>query len=194
MSADLEAALAFVTTRIEEEAVKSGEPLSADERLLLQYLPKHLTTPVISPDTDNPVLLPRNLTYERLCALAKTANRSDVMLNLGSARRWEFAAAVLRLNRHPMRWLLDWAGVKVEKPWWDKWLLLFAALLFIAVIIVAMVLAGDEPWSSAKWVALGVVYVLALTLMYFGSRSVENWQLKRRIDKCRAVGNSDIAV
>jgi hypothetical protein len=191
MNTDLDAALAFVAARIEEEAVKLGEPLTADERFLLQDLPKHSSIPLIPPDVNNPVLVPRNLAYEKLCALAKSANRTDEMYNLASAQRWEFAAAVSKLNRHPMAWLLDWAGVKVQKPWWDKWLLLFSALLFIAAIIAPTVLAGDEPWSSAEWVALGFIYVGALTLMYFGARSVENWQLRQTIERCRAASFVD---
>jgi len=40
-TADLCAALGFVVGRIEEEAMRSGEPLSGEERLLLNDLPKH---------------------------------------------------------------------------------------------------------------------------------------------------------
>jgi hypothetical protein len=39
-TADLDAALRFVIGRIEEEANQSGKPLSDEERLLLNNLPK----------------------------------------------------------------------------------------------------------------------------------------------------------
>jgi hypothetical protein len=97
-----------------------------------------------------PVMVFRDTAYQRLCATARAAHRNDIRLIPAPALDWEFAAAVSKLNRHPMAWLLDWAGVKIRKPWWDKWLLLFAALLFIAILVVPIVLAGDEPWSSAR--------------------------------------------
>jgi hypothetical protein len=189
MNEDLDAALAFVTARIEEEAVQSGEPLSPEERFLLQYLPKHSAMP-LSPDAETPALLPRDLAYDKLCALAKSSNRSDVARDAGSAKNWEFSAAVSKLNRHPMAWLLDWAGVKVRKPWWDDWLLLFAALLFIAIGIVPLVLAGDEPWSPTRWIIMGSGYIVTLLLMYFGSRRIEEWQLRQTIERCRANSNT----
>lgn len=38
-TADLESALRFVIRRIEEQATRSGEPLSEEQRMLLNYLP-----------------------------------------------------------------------------------------------------------------------------------------------------------
>jgi len=189
MNEDLDAALAFVTARIEEEAVQSGEPLSPEERFLLQYLPEHSAMPLL-PDAETPALLPRDFAYEKLCALAKSSNRRDVARNPGSSNNWEFAVAVSKLNRHPMAWLLDWAGVNVRKPWWDDWLLLFVALLFVAVGILPLVLAGDEPRSSTRWVIVALGYIVPLVLMYFGSRWIELWQLKQTIERCRATSNT----
>jgi hypothetical protein len=181
---DLDTALAFVARRIEEEATQSGEPLSDDERLLLHYLPKHSVLPL--PDLEYPMILPRDIAYERLCALGKAAYLSDLLRNPELALDWEFAAAVSKLNRHPMSWLLHWAGVKERKPWWDQWALLTAALLFIAFTAVPMVLAGAEPWTPLRWTAAGTGYVAAIALMYFASRRIEEWQLKRTIERCRS--------
>ena len=45
MSADLETALTFVIERIEEEAERSGAPLSDNERNLLRQLPTEPANP-----------------------------------------------------------------------------------------------------------------------------------------------------
>jgi hypothetical protein len=180
---DLDAALEFVTRRIEQEAGQSGDPLSDDQLGLLRYLPRHNVLP---PDPEYPMLLPRDIAYERLCALAKSAHRSDLQIHPKAALDWEFAAAVTKLNRHPMSWLLHWAEVKEHKPWWDQWALLAAALLFIILTVAPMVLAGDEPWTPLRWTTMGAGYLLALTLAYLASRRMENWQLRRTIERCRS--------
>jgi len=99
-TADLNKALGFAIGRIEEEATRSGEPLSDEQRLLLHHLPKDSALPqVYFPDAEFPaVLLPRDTAYERLCALAKAAHHIDLRLNPASAIDWEFAAAVSKLN------------------------------------------------------------------------------------------------
>ena len=112
--ADLEASLAFVIGRIEEEARRSGEPPSDEERSLLNDLPTHSVVPMGNgSDPESPTVpVPRDTVFERLCALARDACNSDVRLAPTSALDWEFAAAVSKLNHHPMSWLLHWAGVK----------------------------------------------------------------------------------
>jgi hypothetical protein len=105
-TADLDAALRFVIRRIEEEANRSGKPLSDEERLLLDNLPK---APPLFQNSGGieefpPVVVPRDVTYERLCALAKSAHQSDRTVN-AEAGSWEFAAAVSKLRRHPISWL-----------------------------------------------------------------------------------------
>lgn len=186
---DLDTALAFVTKRIEEEAMQSGSPLSDDERVLLHDLPRRSEMPMWS-DSESLVFVPRDTAYEKLCTAAKAAYRKDLLINPNSASNWEFAAAVSRLNRHPISWLLHWAKVKERKPWWDKWALLAAALLFIASMAVPMVLAGAEPWTPLRWTAVGIGYVAAIVLMYFASRRIEEWQLKRTIERCRSRSGS----
>ena len=104
--------------------MRSGESLNEDHLFLLNNLPNHPDTPEFNtgdPEVTSFVL--RDTTYERLCALAKTAYRSDLELNPGS-HDWEFAFNVTKLSRHPMCWLLQWAGVKQRRPWWDRWLLI----------------------------------------------------------------------
>jgi hypothetical protein len=120
------------------------------------------------------VLVPRDTGYERLCALAKAARRNDLRLNPALALDWDFAAAVSKLNAHPMSWLLQWAGVKGRRPLWDGWLLIAAAQL-----------AGTEPWTPFQRAGVGAVFIAILVLLYFASRRSEEWQLKQNIERCR---------
>ena len=136
-TADLDAALAFVIGRIEEEATRSDEPLSDEQCFLLNHLPKVSALPQADgADPESPMLLlPRDIEYERLCGLAKAAHRNDLRLNPALVIDWDFAAAVSKLNGHPMSWLQQWAGVKVRRPLWDFWLLISAALLLISCLL-----------------------------------------------------------
>src|ERR1022692_55715 len=131
-TADLDAALRFVIGRIEAEANRSGKPLSDEERLLLNNLPKGPPLFQTSGGYEEfpPVVVPRDTTYERLCALAKSAYHSDRTVN-AEAGNWEFAVAVSTLRRHPISWLLWWAGLKTRKPVRDPWSLLGAAALIL---------------------------------------------------------------
>jgi hypothetical protein len=128
-TADLVAALEFVVGRIDEEAMRSGAPLTDEQRSLLNNLPTVSSLPeIVTYDPESPPqVVPRDTNYERLCAAAKAAYRSDRELNPASLD-WQFAFDVSKLNRHPMNWLLQWAGVKQRRPWWDRWLLVCAAL------------------------------------------------------------------
>jgi hypothetical protein len=186
-TADLDAALGFVIGRIEEQAMRSGEPLNEEHRFLLNNLPKHSVAPEFNTgDPECPVsFILRDTTYERLCALAKAAHRSDLELNPRS-HGWEFAFNVSKLNRHPMCWLLRWAGVKQRRPWWDRWLLIIAALLFIISTMVLMLLVINEPWALWRWTAVVAGYVSIMVLMYFASRRIEERQLERNIERCRS--------
>jgi hypothetical protein len=186
-TADLDAALGFVIGRIEEEATRSGESLSDEQRFLLNHLPKVSALPeAYGADPESPmVLVPRDTEYERLIGLAKAAHLNDPRLNPASALDWEFAAAVAKLNRHPMSWLLQWAGVKVHRPWWDRWLLIAAALLFIFSVATVALLMGSEPWTPFQWAGVGAVYIGVLVLLYFASRRIEEWQLNQNIERCR---------
>jgi hypothetical protein len=186
-TADLETALRFVIKRIEEEAKRSGEPLSDEQRFLLNHLPTYSAwTQPYGGDPEIPAQpIPRDATYERVCAVAKAAHRHDLQLNPGSVLDWEFAAAVSRLNRHPVSWLLQWAGVKESRPWWDRWLLVAAALLFIFSVGAVMLLAGSEPWTGYQWIAVGAGYIAIVVLLYFVSRRIEERQLRQNIERCR---------
>lgn len=81
-TADLNAALSFVIGRVEEQAKQSGEPLTKEQRLLLSTLPSPMP---VSPDWASEfgpaTLVPRNIDYERLCALGKAARLNDLLLN-----------------------------------------------------------------------------------------------------------------
>jgi hypothetical protein len=182
-TADLDAALAFVVGRIEEEATLSSEPLSEQQRLLLRFLPSTIPS-TIYPNPEFPPLVPKNLDLERICALGKAAYRNDSESS-PSSLDWEFAFAVFNLNRHPMWGVLQQAGVKYRRPWWDGFLLIIAALLFILVTMALMFLVGIERPTRVQWAELGFGYVVILALMYVGSRRIQEWQLEQEIDRCR---------
>jgi hypothetical protein len=186
-TADLNAALNFVAGRMNEEAALLGEPLNVQQRLLLANLP--LSRPVIwipSPETPEPTLVPRDVNYERLCALAKAAHLSDCQMNPASLN-WEFAFAVFRLNRHPMRGLLQQAGVKWRRPKWDGILLVLAALLFVASAVALAFFVGldDAPWTSLQWGKFAFGYSAILVFMYFVSRRIQGTRLQKEIERCR---------
>jgi hypothetical protein len=183
---DIEKALSFVIARVEGEAMLSGEPLNEDERDLLNDLPRTPSMPEISsydPAFSTDVRL-RDTNYERLCALAKAARLKDVALN-PAMLDWDFAFSVTKLNNHPMCWLLQWAGVKQHRPWWDRWLLVAAAVLFFAATMPLFSLVVDKPPAIWRWALTGSGYVLAILCMYFASRRVERKQLQRNIEQFR---------
>lgn len=84
-----------------------------------------------------------------------------------------------------MSGLLQWAGVKHRRPWWDFFLLTIAALVFIAATMSLILLAGKEPWTPFKWIGIGSGYVAMMLLMYFASRRIEERQLEKDIERCR---------
>jgi hypothetical protein len=186
-TADLGAVLGFVISRIEEQAMRSGEPLSEEQRFLLNNLPHQSDTPEFTTgDPEFPLhFVPRDTTYERLCALAKAAHRSDVELTPGG-QDWEFAFNVSKLNRHPMCWLLQWAAVKQRRPWWDRWLLVVFSLLFIIATIPLLILVMDRGWVLWRWAVVGAGYSGLVLFIRFVSRRIEERQLEQNIERCRS--------
>jgi hypothetical protein len=184
---DLSAALGFVIHRIEQEAMRSGEPLDEGHFFLLSNLPTKPDAPVFSAgDTELPMnFAPRDTTYERLCALANAAHRHDVELDPGM-RDWEFALNVSKLNHHPMVWLLQWAGIKQLRPWWDRWLLVVVALLWIVATMSLMLLVIDREWVLWRWAVVGGGCIGLMFLVLSISRRIEERQLKENIEKYRA--------
>jgi hypothetical protein len=183
---DLDAAIRFVIDRIEGEAMRSGEPLDEHERHLLNNLPKSPTREEItSGDPTFPTSFQlRDITYERICALAKAARRNDVALN-PTLPDWDFAFCVAKVNKHPMSWLLKWAGVKQRRPWWDRWFLVVAALFYVAVTMLLLFFVVDKPLALWRWVVVGGGYVGIVLCMKFVSRRIERKQLERNIEQIR---------
>src|SRR5260370_38377599 len=113
---DLNAGLSCVAGQVNEEAILSGEPLNAQQSLQLANLPS--STPAIwlpGPENPDPPLVPRDVNYERLCGLAKTAYLTDREIHPASLD-WEFAFAVFMFNPHPMWALLQHAGLRFHRP------------------------------------------------------------------------------
>jgi hypothetical protein len=133
----LDTALRFVRGKLEQEAGSSAEPLTDDQRSLLESLPRESTLPVY--ENSLVMIVPRDLDYQRLCALGKAAYQNDLQNDLrwkrASANHWKFALSVLKLSGHPRSWLLSWAGVKPERPWRDRWLLTGAAMLLVFLLL-----------------------------------------------------------
>jgi hypothetical protein len=190
-AADMRSALAFVINRIEDQAMRLGQPLDEEQRSLLNNLPDQSDVPEFSTgDPEFPVHFKlRDVTYERLCALAKTAYRSDRQMNPGS-QEWEFAFNVSKLNRHPVCWLLQWAGVKQRRPWWDRWLLVAASLLFVIATIPLMLVVLDRERVLWRWGIVGAGYIGLLLFMRFASRRIEERQLEQNIETCRDASRS----
>src|SRR5262249_41215307 len=185
--ADLNAALSFVTDRVNEQAAQSGEPLNAQQSWLRANLPsspRAIWLP--GPNIPGAPLVPRDITYERLCALAKNAYVNDHQIH-PAAPDWDFAFAVFRLNRHPMWGILQRAGVKYPRPPWDSILLLIASLVFLALQVMLAFFVGisEEPWTRVQWIEFGLGNSALVALMYFGSRRLGRLQLQNEIEKCR---------
>jgi hypothetical protein len=175
-TADLESALNFVIGRIAEEAKPSGEPLSDEQRLLLNYLP---SSGPANWDPEIPVLVPRNINLERVCALGKGAYQHDRQTNPESLD-WEFAFAVLTLYRHPMGGLLQWAGMKLRRPRWDGLLLIVTALLPIVAVVLLVWNADGRLLLS---VGIGSGCVAIMLFMFFASRRIKKQRLEEAIER-----------
>lgn len=182
-TADLHSALSFVTSRVNEQATLSGESLSLQQSLLLTNL--RSSTPAIwipGPETPDPPLVPRDVNYERLCALAKAAYLNDRNINPESLD-WEFAFAVFRLNRHPMWAVLHSAGVKMyRRPLWDQ---LFVVIAGLFPLIAVMLLASNGPRTLFQWAGILCGTVTIMLLICILSRQIEQWQLENHIERCR---------
>jgi hypothetical protein len=182
-TADLTTALRFVIGRIEAEARRASEPLTEEQRSLLNDLPTHST---FAHSRDMWVLVPRDTAYERLSGLAKDAHQNDMQLHPASVLDWEFAAAVLKFHRHPMSWLLQWAGVKERRPWWDQWLLLAAGLLAAFSLLALLLLGANKHLTRLQWAGVATAYATFLIFLHSASRRIEDWQLELTIERCRS--------
>jgi len=118
----------------------------------------------------------------------------DLRIYPDAVREWEFAAAVLRHQRHPMSWLLGWAGIRAARrpaPW-DRFLLVATA----AFVVILSILGGftlsaltdgqNMVWKWILWVAGGCVYAVLMTLLYFAVRQFEVRQQEREIERYRS--------
>lgn len=177
-NSDLDTALDFVIGRIEEEAKLSGEPLTDEQRLLLKYLPSS------SPQSWNleiPELVPRDLNFERVCALGKAAYQYDRKTNPASLD-WDFSFAVFTLFRHPMSGLLQWIGMKLRRPKWDGSALIVTALLpVVAAVLIAW--SADRPLLLPIGIGSGCLAIMILMFLAYMRRRKRG--LAEDIERCR---------
>jgi hypothetical protein len=196
---DLDVALTFVVEQITQEAERSSASLDDDERYFLNHLPTEPTNPTAAwgfntaHEASWPTPVLRDFRFERLCKLAREARLHDLRTRPDTAREWEFAAAVLEFHRHPMSWLLGWAGIPAGKrpARWDR-LLLVATATFVVVLfllgVVALSIITDgqkEVWKWTLWVVGACVYGTIITLLYFTVRRFEARQRERNVEMCR---------
>ncbi len=174
---DIDSALNFVIGRIAEQANLSGEPLSDEQRLLLNYLPSSGSA---NWDPEITVLVPRNINLERVCALGKAAYQHDLQVN--PSPYWEFAFAVFTLERHPMAGLLQWAGMKHRRARWDGLLLTGTAMLPL-VAVGLLVLNADGRLLLSVAICSGCV--ASMLLMLVASRRIKKRRLEEDIERYR---------
>jgi peptidoglycan/LPS O-acetylase OafA/YrhL len=84
-----------------------------------------------------------------------------------------------------MSWLLRWAGMKERRPWWDRWLLIAAAMLVVFCFAAMMLIAGNDPWTRFQWTGIGAGYIAILIVLHFASGRIEKRLLKQTIERCR---------
>ncbi|HEX6503235.1 MAG TPA: hypothetical protein VF011_08295 [Terriglobales bacterium] len=181
---EIDTVVAFVKHRIEEEAKRSGEPLSSEERFLLDHLPSEsvLPRPFAAGPENLTVLVPRDRAYERICKLAKNAYHDDLRLN-PSAREWQHAAAVTQINRDPIFWLLEWAGVKERSRSLDQWLLWGSGLIVVVVMLpLVLLVALSERATALRWAMLVIAFLALISLLQLASRRIVKRQLTRTIN------------
>jgi hypothetical protein len=183
-AADLDSALRFVIGRIGEQAELSGEPLTDEQRLLLNNLPSASSG---SGDPEIPELIPRNLDLERVCKLAKAAYQCDHQMK-PSSLEWEFAFAVFMLAGHRMRGLLQLAGMKSpRRPWWDRVALVGAASLPIPAVSLALWVNGAGHLFLSGIVAAG--FVVIMLCIFFARWRSENRELEEHLERCRVASS-----
>ena len=125
--------------------------------------------------------------------MAENAHRNDIQNRPDAALKWNFAASVLSLNRHPMSWLLGWAGIKTKKAveLWDRLLLVLSALSVVVVGSVGgigLTLFTERYsalWRWALFVAGGLIYACLMVLLYFGIKRLEKWQAVQTVESYR---------
>jgi hypothetical protein len=180
---DLEAALNFVVRRIEEQASASGDPLNEEEHSLVKNLPpSNNDYPTGASELGPPELVPRNVSLERLCALAKAAYQNDGKTNPESLD-WQFALAVFTLSRHPMWGVLHSAGVKMyRRPLLDRLFVVIAGL-FSVMVVIGFAVKGQQTLFWWAGVLCGTVAIVLF--IYFASRKIEQRKLKNYIERCR---------
>ena len=115
----------------------------------------------------------------RVCALGKAAYKHDRELNPTSLE-WDFAFAVFTLHRHPMRGLLQGAGMKPYRPRWDGFLLIVTALLPVVAVGV-LVRNGDGTLPRSAGIASGCVAIMLS--MFLASRRIEKQRLEEDIER-----------
>lgn len=175
--------------------MRAGDPLDDDERHFLHHLPTHPSVPTTTwtrPGALWPPLRVRDFVFERLCKLAKEARRHDVEMNPDAAREWKFAGAVLQFSRHPMAWLLNWAGIRTRVR--GSYLLMACAVTAIVVVfsvvaVAVSVLVGGSGGLSASAFMIAIVVALAAILIasYLVMNKLERWLGRRAVERCRCV-------
>jgi hypothetical protein len=191
-SSDLDAALKFVVERINEQADRSGDPLTQEQLALLRDLPIRNGASLFgsgafwSPATP----IPRDRNYEKLCALGRAAYTEASKKDPGILE-WEFASAVLLFHSHPMWTLLYHAGVRNQRPGLEPLLLaLWAVVLIVTLEGTAVALNLHSDHTTVTWIAICAELIPLALLTRWGVRRTQRWRLEFEMERCRAGLNS----
>jgi hypothetical protein len=195
---DCDAALRFVIEHINREADRTGSPLDENDTELLENMPIKPTNPTLQGDSfayegNLPMPVLRDFQYERLCTLAKNAHKHDVAVRPEAIQQWVFAAAVLRFHRHPMGWLLEWAGIKVKKaktPFdgcllWATGLTVVISLITVVALVLIFSPRQGQLLKFSLWIGGGCLGGGVVACSYFLARRLESWQGEQTIEKYR---------
>jgi hypothetical protein len=183
-STDLESALNFVIERIKEQAVQSGDPLTHEQLALLRNLPIANGSTVVGGTTPSN-LIPRDLNYERLCAVGKAAY-AEASKQDPEKLEWELASAVFLFHNHPMWGLLFHAGVRNQRPGWDPLLMVFWAVVLIVTLVgTAFELEIHFERSAVTWSAVCAELIPLALLTRWGVRRTQRLRFEYEVDRCR---------
>ena len=84
--------------------------------------------------------------------------------------------------------LLHYAGVRNQRPGWDFILVVFWAVLVIAIIMSVALTLGIyfKPSTAVFWTILCVVIIPLAFLTRWGVRRTERLRFEEEIERCRA--------
>jgi hypothetical protein len=185
ISDDLDAALKFAIDRINEQAVRSGDPLTQEQLALLRDLPINGGPSMLGDPELPPTPIPRDRNYEKLCAVGRAAY-TDAEKQDPKKLEWELASAVFLFHNHPMWTLLHHAGVRNQRPGFDSLLAVFWAVVLIVTLVgTGVALNIHSEHTTLTWIAICAELIPLALLTRWGVRRTQRWRLEFEMERCR---------